>query len=546
MKKLLVVLVVVLVLLVGATAAVGGYAWYYSTHFFVEDAAYKLGAEELDLRGQEISEAHYAQVRSQLPNAEILWDVPFQGGRVSSDAAELTVNTLTESDLEQLRYFPSLKTVHAQGCRDYELLNRLASSRPDLTVEYSVDLGGVTVAPGETALTLEDGSYDYELLLENARYLEQLTSVALPKTSLSAEQLQSFREAYPAVAVDYTLTFRGQEMEPDITNLDLSDLTPGEVSQVAKELAGFPNLQYVELMNGEGKSDLSLLDVKTLQDAAPNATFHYSYTFYKTTVSTTDTEIQFRSKNINIDDEEELRQLLDILKGCKRIVFEYCWKLPNDMMAQIREDYRDRMDVVWGVSFSDGGYALTDVEVLRIVYDLTDKNSVNLKYLENVRYIDMGHNETLFNVDFVAYMPKLEAMIISGAPIKSLEPFRNCKELKFLELSNCMYIEDLSPLAECTELEMLNISYTSVTDLTPIDDLKLTHLMASHNKLEEEEEQRYMELHPDCLVTLEGNEYGVGWRYVDSKNSEKTQWYARLWDVFGYPNANNQTGWYAD
>ena len=116
------------------------------------------------------------------------------------------------------------------------------------------------------------------------------------------------------------MSFRGAETDPGITRLDLSDLTPEEVDRVTSELRFFPNLETVELMDGDGNSALSLPDVQKLQEAAPGTTFHYTFTFYGKTLSTTDTEVEYRRYMKN-SDEEQIRQILDVMDNCEKFVF---------------------------------------------------------------------------------------------------------------------------------------------------------------------------------------------------------------------------------
>ena len=49
--------------------------------------------------------------------------------------------------------------------------------------------------------------------------------------------------------------------------------------------------------------------------------------------------------------------------------------------------------------------------------------------------MDFGHNEILKQCDFVAGMPNLRAVILSGSMISDLTPFENCKKLEFLEVA---------------------------------------------------------------------------------------------------------------
>ena len=82
--------------------------------------------------------------------------------------------------------------------------------------------------------------------------------------------------------------------------------------------------------------------------------------------------------------------------------------------------------MVWRVWFG-GGSTLTDAEVIRCTYDLVDDNCEDLIYCEDVRFMDIGHNEYLDGVPFVAGMPNLEYIIVSGAPIKDLTPLKTAR-----------------------------------------------------------------------------------------------------------------------
>lgn len=73
------------------------------------------------------------------------------------------------------------------------------------------------------------------------------------------------------------------------------------------------------------------------------------------------------------------------------------------------------------------------------------------------------------DIDFVAYMPNLQYLILTHTKVRNIEPLRNCKNLKFLELEYAA-IFDFSPLQECTALEDLNIGKT-YADIEPLKEL---------------------------------------------------------------------------
>lgn len=556
MRKVLISVIVVLALVL---AALTGFIWYQAGHIFVDGAAYAKDADVLDLRGQSISEAHYLTVQQALPDCEVIWDVPFQGGKVSSDVQQLTITRVESEDIRMLKaYFPKLQTVDASGCTDYPMLALLARELKDCQVSYQVDLGGTSADPNLDAMVLEQGSYAFETLLENLKYLPRLRTLHFPTSDLSGQEQDLLKKAYPQLEVTSTVEILGKEYDSVTTKLDLSAMKSADVESVSSKLALLPQLQEVELMGSSG-SYLLLTDVQKLKNAAPEVSFHYSCDFYGVTVSTTDTEVTLKNLSIKAMPETgiagEIRAMLDIMDNCQRIVveglsqYDKIWtRISSAELAEIREEYRDKTSVVWRVFFGENGSSLTDAEVIRAVYGVTDDNSKDLIYCENVRYLDLGHNEFLDYMDFLSGMTDLEVAILSGAPLRDLSPIAACKNLKFLEIANCQYIPNIDALKECTQLEMLNISFTTFEDLSPIMDLNLTHLTSVRNKFvskgePEEALQSFIDAHPDCWTVYEGEQpYGVGWRY--DKDDKHLPWYAKMVTAFHYPNAYNNIGWY--
>ena len=554
MRKVLIVAIVVLSLIL---AGLVGYIVYDMTHFTVEGESYAKYAKELDLREKEISPQHYLTVQSQLPNCQILWNVPFQNTHYSSDSQQLQINSLAAEDIEVLaRYFPSLQRIVADNCSDYAQLEELANRLPGVEVVYKVDLGGTkgSYPPATSEILMNPGDYSFDALMANLQYLPQLKTIQFKNAAFNAEEMDQLQETYPNITMTFTAEILGQEYDVHTTSLDLSALTPDQVEEVAGKLGVLTSLETVELMNASGVSRLQLKDVKKLVDAAPNVKFHYVFDFYGITVDSADEEVTI--KNIKVEDEsfeQNLRMALDVMSGCKRFVldgkgqYDKMWKkISSEALAQIREDYRDKLKFVWRVYFGDNGSSLTDAQVLRAVYGLTDDNSKDMIYCENVRYIDLGHNEFLDYADFLSGMKDLEVAILSGAPLKSLDPIAACKNLKFLEIANCMYLPDINALKECTQLEMLNISFTTFTDMSVLNDLNLTHLTCVRSKIEDAVIEQYMLDHPDCWTVYKGDQpYGTGWRYAEN-GQDHLEWYSKMVTAFKYPNPYNNVGWYLD
>ena len=547
-KKVVVVLAVIALVLALVVAGAVGFLWYRNTHVFVEGKAYRMDAQTLDLRGESISIEHYNQLHALLPDCEILWNVPFQSGSTPSDIDSLTITDLTDEDIERMAtYFPNLKKVDARQCSNYLMLEKLLQRLPDLDVNYSVSLGAASFAPDTTELALGPEDFDLDTLTANLPHLPQLTSVVLCRTELTLEQVEALRGSFPNITFRYQVELLGQIYEEDTTELDLSAMTSGQVDEAVKKLPMLPALEKIVLTDGEGNSQLSKEDVKTLQQAAPDVVIDYSFDFFGTVLSTAEEEVHIKNVKIGDEGESEVRAALDLLPNCKRFVLENC-QISNEVMAKLRDDYRDRTKVVWRVNFGKGS-SLTDAQILRAVYDLVDTNCANLTYLEDVRFMDIGHNEFLKESSFISGMKSLEYVIISGSMISDLKPFANCKNLKVLEAAFCEYIYSAEGLESCENLERLNISYTHITDLSPLDNLNLVNLCAMYegkSRVPQEEQERFQALKPDCKMTFVGSQpYGSAWRYDD--NNDPLEWYSTIRKVFRYdifPATPNHVGWY--
>ncbi len=221
--------------------------YYQDAHVFLGEDVYPKDSTQIDLRDREAAPEYVDQLQALLPECEILWNVPFQQGYVSSDVTELTVTELTPEDVEILTTrFPNLSVIHAEDCQDYAALAALKESKPDWTVDYSISLSGKGYHPTETtALTLQTG--DYEELMANLAYLPEVKSVDFPTPDLTAGELISLTEAYPQIAFTWQMPILGTLYSNDITELDLSGAQLDGTETLEAELQYFPNLEKVLL-----------------------------------------------------------------------------------------------------------------------------------------------------------------------------------------------------------------------------------------------------------------------------------------------------------
>lgn len=442
------------------------------------------------------------------------------------------------ADLAALDIYPNLARLDLRGSTCYDAIMDYIAAHDQVDVQYDVAIGDKVCGSDTAELVLTDGAYDYAALLENLAYLPAVTSIELPQTSLTADELRLLMDTHPNIRVTYSIMLLQNEIGWDATYLDLSELTPELVDEAAASLTRLFSLTEIQLMGADNTSPLAVADVKKLLDAVPGATVNYSFKLFGKTVSTADERVEFDRVKIGNSGVEKIREALDIMSGCTYLLMDQCG-VDNDVMAQLREDYPD-VKVVWRIFYANSS-CLTDVEVFRSVGDLTNSNSKQLKYCTDVVYLDIGHCFNLSDLSFVSYMPNLKVAIVVDCCTQSLEPFAACKNLEYLEIVNCNGVTDLTPLASCTNLKGLNMSYVfSVKDLSPLYGLeKLERLFMGRNKFDQETIDAVRAALPNCWVTDHsesvawiGFNYSVGWRLDDEHTF--AEWYKEIKEVFGY------------
>lgn len=447
-------------------------------------------------------------------------------GKPKIDEIEEITQVVTEAQLQEFRTYPNLKYLDASGSTCYTALRKFMADCPQVDVTYTVPFGSKVVTNKETSLVLGPEDADLSQLGTGLRNLPALTSLTLANTNLTLEELETLRSANPALTVSYTISLLGQEYTADAVSADLSAMKPEDVDSILPRLAMLPSLEEVQLSDA-----LAPEQVKQFLDACPGTHFRYQFDLFGKQLSTDTETVEFVNVRIGDEGETAIRQALDIMPGCTYFKLDECG-LSNEVLASIRDDYPNTK-IVWRIHF--GKYnALTDTEMLKAVYNVFDDTVADLKYCTDVKYIDMGHNDTLTDISFMSYMPKLEIVIISGSGVSDISCFAGNKNLVFLEMAYCYNLKDLSPLKDCEGLRFLNVGYTQVTNLEPLDSLALERFICIQNKVLYEEQELFKTFHPDCWARFTGeNPYSLGWRYEDIGETF-SPFYLKMRDIFGY------------
>ena len=263
----------------------------------------------------------------------------------------------------------------------------------------------------------------------------------------------------------------GTEYPSDTTTeLDLSGRGRDALLSAVESLGQFTALDRIVL--GSEADGLSWDDIARVHDAAPDAALDYGFTLYGTAQNLANETVNLSHVPVG-DRGAAVTAVLPYMTRCSYLDMDSCGVSHEDMYA-IRQAF-PAVNVVWRVNFK--GYSVrTDAERIlaskpSIAGELHDEDVVVLKYCDGCKYLDLGHNESLTNIEFVRGMPNLEVAVIAMNPIQSLEPLTECPHLEYLETQTTS-ITDLSPLANMKELRHLNIcKLPNLYDISPLFNL---------------------------------------------------------------------------
>jgi len=488
-------------LLLAAAAALGIFA---HRNAVVDMQVYPKDTDVLDLRGQDISLSHHEELARKLPDTDIRWDIPFQGGVLPDDTKELTVASLTPEEAAVLAaHLPGLRSVDGRECRDFDGLLRLKQLRPEVQVLYWVPIGGSSYA--STAIQISLNAFT-EGDLEKLQYLPLLRTVTL--SGGEPKLLAQLQDLCESNGIAIRLLIGGELIPQDAAALKLRQLTDPE----AALLYLLPGLQVLHLEEPEAAPETLLRLREDLSGTAISwEKTILGLTFPQDAQEIDLTQIVALGENqqpgeetayarsaayaIQGDREEvpsavkllEHRPLPDKTAATAQLIEEVeaamgyfpearkltmCGSfLNNEAMAAFRERNADAYKVVWTVKCGKVATrtdATLFMPVKYHVYYLSSSEAANLRYCPDMVAVDIGHMN-LGDISFVEYMPQLRYLILAHTSVRDITPLRHCKNLVFLELDHTGVL-DFTPLQECTALEDLNIGNTW-NDVGPLKEM---------------------------------------------------------------------------
>ena len=451
----------------------------------------------------------------------------FGGGNVTLGGTKYPASSksitavISRWDMEELDRFTQLESADLRGSACYQEIAAWADAHPEVSVDFDIPLANGSSFDSQ-AETLDLSWVDAEHLSETLgilRYAKNLRSLQLGEVGgsrLTLQDLVRIHELFPDLHLDFTAVIGGQKVDSSASAIDLSALSHEDAKAAALVLGQMDGLKTVEL-GSQGSNQLAWEDVALLKANAPGARFSYRFSLYGQELDLDAEKLDFRG--VEIDDEgAALYPVLSCMNHCTYLDMDSTG-VSDEALAAIR-DLFPQTKVVWRVWFGDLYSVRTDTE--RILASkptvggmITDTKPLN--YCTDVKYLDLGHNEEMTDINFAMYMPKLEVLIIAMTGVSDLSPLKNCAKLEYLELNSSPGIHDLSPLEGHTALRHLNIAgCPQLSDISPLYGItKLERLwIGIDTPVPAEQVAKMQKAAPGCTIdTTTSDPHGNAWRF---------------------------------
>ncbi len=341
--------------------------------------------------------------------------------------------------------------------------------------------------------------------------------------SANEEEVAAWAKAHPEIECFYTVTLPdGTVIDSGTQSYDMRSLSPAECEACAVKLALLPDLKNVRLGKEGGAHTWESL--ARLRALLPETAFRYGFTLYGKDCDLSDTSLNFSHIPIE-DNAEALRKVIPLMTELNYVDMDTTG-IPNPEMEKLRADFPD-VKFVWRVWFGENYSVRTDVQ--RILASRPSAGGMiypwdaeALACCHDVVFLDLGHNQQLTDISFVAQMPKLETAILAMCGWSDATPLTNCPELEYLEMfgTECT---DLRPLAKLHNLKHLNIAgIVDIEDVSPLFGMtQLERLyLGSMNRVPNEQAEELRRHLPNCEIDtlVYDDPTGGHWRWDGDGN----------------------------
>lgn len=462
----------------------------------------------LDVRSIPLTTAEYDTLSAAMTDTEILWCVPFGDTCVENTSTQLVTQSISRTDFDNLKYFRNLELVDARGCTDYEMLDLLKRSYPEVTVLYTVTVGDQYLRENTTEVSIKTG--EAEQLLEVLPMLDKLKAIDATQCS-DYDDLIRIQKEYPYLEIHYFVSVCGTSCSEDATELTVEN---PELSELAEKLLYLPNVSMVTLTGLLPENDLIL----ALADKFPDVTFDWE--FEVCGVKTRSTAKELILSNVWMRNTDEVESSLKYFYNLERVEMCECG-IRSEQMDELGKRHPETR-FVWTIRI---GYGKLRTDATAFIpfkigfwneKPFYDHEARELKYCIDLECLDLGHMR-MRDISFLHYMPKLKYLIIADTVCDDYSVIGELTDLVYLEIF-LTPLEDAEFLLNLTKLQNLNISWTRKLK-NPEVLMKMTwlkRLWATKCNLTEEQNEQLKAALPDAVVyTNSKHPTEGGWRQSD-------------------------------
>ena len=571
-----------IVLLLLIALAIGALVYVYTHYNVVMGTLFPKG-EPIDLRGKTVSVKQFREISRRHGDVEVYWDVPIGPWRYDSLSEAIAVEDFTADEVENFSFFPRLRYVDARRASCSEEIMQLIASRPALDVQWLIPVGaqrfdsrseeiavgdfsgeevkyfayftalkrvdatGASCYPeilalretlGENVelkwnvviggesfphttkeLTVPEGT-SAEELEEKLAYLPDTRMVDTTKAQFEKNELRELRGRYPKLRFLFKVTIAGQSIRSNTENINIPENAAFDLKELLEHGDDFEELKIINLNTRK----LSLDDVVAIREAYGGVEVICKTTVCGKDCSTNWTELDLSRRQIS--DFDELDKAIRAMARLEKLFLCDCKDaegkaIENEKLAALRGKYAGQTDIVWRV-YLNSVPCRTDADNFCMSKDsnswgaLPYERAEPIKYCTNMVTLDIGHAVEMDRIDFVENMPHLRFFIFCGAGrVTSLEPLRGCTELYYVEMFYTG-VHDLEPIQHLPNLKHLNISHLRLDDYTQLFEMKqLERLWWVDSGLTAEQQQALREALPGteiCFTAWDNDAVGGNWR----------------------------------
>ena len=448
------------------------------------------------------------------PSLDVQWMIPIGDRRFDSRSEEIAVGDFSLSDVKNFSYFTALKRIDATAASCYpEILALREALDENIELEWAVVIGGESVPCATKELKVPE-STTAEELAEKLAYLPETRRVDLTKVQYDKFELRELRGRYPKLNFLFKVTIAGQSIRSNTENINIPENGAFDLKELLEHSDDFEELKIINL----GKRQLSLDDAIAIREAYGDVELICNLTVCGKVCSANVKELNLSGRQIT--DFDELDKAIRAMSRLEKVLLCDCG-LDNETLAALRDKYAGQTQIVWRV-YLNGVPCRTDADNFCMSrYSnswgaLPYERAEPIKYCTDMVTLDIGHAVEMNRIDFVENMPHLRFFIFCGAGyVTSLEPLRGCTELYYVEMF-FTGVHDLEPIQHLPNLKHLNISHLRLDDYTQLFEMKqLERLWWVDSGLTEAQQQELRDALPNteiCFWAWDNDAVGGNWR----------------------------------